>query len=43
MHDGKVAFPHAIAALNALRNKQLDICLLSNSTQGARNCLRRLA
>ncbi|WP_136620895.1 MULTISPECIES: TIGR01459 family HAD-type hydrolase [Mesorhizobium] len=35
LHDGKVAFPHAITALNALRNKQLAICLLSNSPRRA--------
>ncbi|MER9938378.1 TIGR01459 family HAD-type hydrolase [Mesorhizobium sp. M0088] len=35
LHDGEVAFPHAITALNALRNKQLDICLLSNSPRRA--------
>lgn len=35
LHDGKVAFPHAITAMNALRNKQLDICLLSNSPRRA--------
>ncbi|TIT04439.1 TIGR01459 family HAD-type hydrolase [Mesorhizobium sp.] len=26
LHDGKVAFPHAITAMNALRNNRLDIC-----------------
>ncbi|MER9056916.1 TIGR01459 family HAD-type hydrolase [Mesorhizobium sp. M0910] len=35
LHDGEVAFPHAITALNALRNKKLDICLLSNSPRRA--------
>ncbi|ESW65996.1 TIGR01459 family HAD-type hydrolase [Mesorhizobium sp. C280B] len=35
LHDGKVAFPHAIAAMTALRNGQRDICLLSNSPRRA--------
>lgn len=35
LHDGEVAFPHAITALNALRNKKLDVCPLSNSTRRA--------
>ncbi|RWI31405.1 MAG: TIGR01459 family HAD-type hydrolase [Mesorhizobium sp.] len=35
LHDGKVAFPHAITAMNALRNNRVDICLLSNSPRRA--------
>ncbi|MER9684170.1 TIGR01459 family HAD-type hydrolase [Mesorhizobium sp. M0184] len=35
VHDGKVAFPHAITTLKTLRNKNVDICLLSNSPRRA--------
>ncbi|MER9606658.1 hypothetical protein [Mesorhizobium sp. M0243] len=42
LHDGEVAFPHAITALNALRNKHLDICLLSNSPRRAYQVAKHL-
>ncbi|BAV52718.1 HAD-superfamily hydrolase, subfamily IIA (plasmid) [Mesorhizobium loti] len=42
LHDGNVASPHAITALDALRNKKIDICLLSNSPRRAYQVAKHL-
>ncbi|WP_050994700.1 TIGR01459 family HAD-type hydrolase [Sinorhizobium fredii] len=42
LHNGEVAFPDAISALDALRSNGLDICLLSNAPRRARQVAERL-
>ncbi|WP_084044675.1 HAD superfamily hydrolase (TIGR01459 family) (plasmid) [Ensifer sp. WSM1721] len=42
LHDGEVAFPDAISALDALRSNGLAICLLSNAPRRARQVAERL-
>ncbi|MER9473660.1 TIGR01459 family HAD-type hydrolase [Mesorhizobium sp. M0520] len=42
LHNGEVAFPDAIFALDALRSNGLDVCLLSNAPRRARQVAERL-
>lgn len=42
LHNGEVAFPDAISALDALRSNGLDVCLLSNAPRRARQVAEKL-